>query len=58
MAPNCIQVNEEKDTVMYRRTYFASKSIFVTPYNYKENYPVGDYTTESDNNDGLYKWTK
>jgi len=41
-----------------KRAPFATKSLWVTPYNPAENYAAGDYPNQSPGGDGLAKWTK
>lgn len=41
-----------------KRAGFIDYSVWVTPYNPQERYPVGDYPTQSKGGDGLPSWTQ
>ena len=41
-----------------RKGAFATKNLWVTPYDVSERYPAGDYPTQSAGGDGLPAWTQ
>jgi len=46
------------DSPMRRRALFATKHLWVTPYDPKERYAAGDYPWQNPGPDGLPRWTR
>ncbi|MBO1269473.1 primary-amine oxidase [Arthrobacter sp. PO-11] len=47
-----------EDSPMLRRAKFASKHLWVTPYDQHERYAAGDYPWQNRGPDGLPRWTE
>jgi len=47
-----------EDSPMRRRAQFASKNLWVTPYQPTERYAAGDYPWQNPGPDGLPRWTR
>jgi len=45
-------------SALYRRAFFATKALFVTPYAPQELYPSGEFTVQAEGGEGLEKWTR
>ncbi|CAN8064892.1 unnamed protein product [Agarophyton chilense] len=45
------------ESAVSKRGWFAKKSLWVTPYEEGENYPAGEFPTQSAGGDGLPLWT-
>lgn len=46
-----------RSSLAARKGQFASKSLWVTPFDEKEFFPAGTYPTQNDGGEGLPKWT-
>eukprot|EP01121_Diplochlamys_sp_Union-15-3_P017703 TRINITY_DN6284_c0_g1_i1.p1 TRINITY_DN6284_c0_g1~~TRINITY_DN6284_c0_g1_i1.p1 ORF type:complete len:635 (+),score=98.78 TRINITY_DN6284_c0_g1_i1:48-1952(+) len=46
------------DSWIAKRAQFATKSLWVTPYQPNENFPAGDYPNQSVGCEGISKWTQ
>ncbi|KAI0562514.1 amine oxidase [Gracilaria domingensis] len=45
------------DSAVSKRGWFAKKALWVTPYDEDENFPAGEFPTQSAGGDGLPRWT-
>eukprot|EP00737_Agarophyton_chilense_P003901 gb/GEZJ01004711.1/.p1 GENE.gb/GEZJ01004711.1/~~gb/GEZJ01004711.1/.p1 ORF type:complete len:364 (-),score=39.21 gb/GEZJ01004711.1/:104-1195(-) len=46
-----------EESAVSKRGWFAKRSLWVTPYEKDENYPAGEFPTQSAGGDGLPLWT-
>ncbi len=46
------------DSLVAKRSFFATKHLFVTPYEDGQLYPSGDHVVQSKDCMGLKQWTK
>ena len=46
-----------EDSSIHRRAAFATKALWVTPYEESERYPTGDFPNQHAGNGGLPEWT-
>ena len=46
-----------EDSSIHRRATFATKALWVTPYEESERYPTGDFPNQHAGNGGLPEWT-